>query len=302
MQRTILPSVILIALFQLSCQPRQYEVGTKENPVKFYFTPSVDAEVITNTSRNMMDFMHKETGYFFKTGVPTSYITVIEALGSARADVAIINSFGYLMAHTKYGVEARLKLIRFGEPYYRGQIIAHVNSGIHTINDIAGKRFAYVDASSTSGYLFPYKLLKSNGVEPSQTVFAMKHDNVVTMVYQQQVDAGATYYSPPTADGRIRDARDRVRTQFPDVEQKVKIIALTDTIPNDPVIFRSDLSTEMKTKITNAIIKYSGTAEGKKTLHELYNIEGFVAADNDDFESFRQMIKILNVDLNELIK
>jgi len=302
MQRTILPSVILIALFQLSCQPRQYEVGTKENPVKFYFTPSVDAEVITNTSRNMMDFMHKETGYFFKTGVPTSYITVIEALGSARADVAIINSFGYLMAHTKYGVEARLKLIRFGEPYYRGQIIAHVNSGIETVNDIAGKRFAYVDASSTSGYLFPYKLLKNKGVEPSQTVFAMKHDNVVTMVYQQQVDAGATYYSPPTADGRIRDARDRVRTQFPDVEQKVKIIALTDTIPNDPVIFRSDLSTEMKTKITNAIIKYSGTAEGKKTLHELYNIEGFVAADNDDFESFRQMIKILNVDLNELIK
>ena len=54
----------------------------------------------------------------------------------------------------------------------------------------------------------------------------MKHDNVVTMVYQKQVDAGATYYSPPDKTGEFLDARARYKNQYPDIFEKVKIIDL----------------------------------------------------------------------------
>ena len=40
-------------------------------------------------------------------------------------------------------------------------------------------------------------MFEKMGIKPSETVFAMRHDNVVTMVYQGQVAAGATYYAPP---------------------------------------------------------------------------------------------------------
>jgi ABC-type phosphate/phosphonate transport system substrate-binding protein len=49
---------------------------------------------------------------------------------------------------------------------------------------------AYVDPSSTSGFILPKALLDQKGIKPSESVFAMRHDNVVTMVYQKQVDAG----------------------------------------------------------------------------------------------------------------
>ena len=126
-----------------------------------------------------------------------------------------MNSFGYLMANQKYGATAKLRVIRYGYDYYQGQIIAHVDSGISSVADLNGKKFAYTDPSSTSGYMFPKKILKENSVTLSDEVFATKHDNVVTMIYQRQVDAGATYYSAPSEDGKIRDARSRVKTQFP---------------------------------------------------------------------------------------
>jgi phosphonate transport system substrate-binding protein len=38
----------------------------------------------------------------------------------------------------------------------------------------------------------------------------------------------------------------RVLEQFPDVEEKIKIIGFTEDIPNDPWVFRKDMDEEMK--------------------------------------------------------
>jgi phosphonate transport system substrate-binding protein len=51
-------------------------------------------------------------------------------------------------------------------------------------------------------------------------MFAMKHDEVVKLVYEGKVDAGAAFYSPPAADGTLRDARGRVKDKYPDVEKR----------------------------------------------------------------------------------
>lgn len=298
-------SIILVTLFLLlnGCQNSENQkLGSKNNPVKFYFTPSINAETINQTSVHMMNYLEKQTGLHFKTGIPTSYIAVVEAFGSKRADIAIINSFGYLLANEKYNAQAQLRVIRFGSDSYRGQIIANNQSNIDSLEDIQGKRFAYTDASSSSGYLFPYKLFKEKGISPSNTVFAMKHDNVVTMVYQGQVDAGATYYSPPDKQGNIRDARVRVKTQFPDVEEKVKIISITDPIPNDPVVFRHGIDTSIINLINKALINYSETDKGKKNLKTLYNIEGFVKSSNEDYNQYRETLETINIEAESLIK
>ncbi|MDC1175089.1 phosphate/phosphite/phosphonate ABC transporter substrate-binding protein, partial [Bacteriovoracaceae bacterium] len=214
--------ITALVLMVSGCQ-EQGKLGSQDNPVKLYFTPSVDSDTITSNSVDFIKFLEKETGLFFKTGIPTNYVAVVEAFGSQRADIAVMNSFGYLMANSKYGAEAKLRVIRYGHDYYQGQIIAHVDSGIKTVKDIQGKKFGFTDPSSTSGYMFPLKILNDNNVKPERTTFLTKHDNVVTSIYQKQVDAGATYYSAPAADGTIRDARSRVKTQYPDVEDKVKI-------------------------------------------------------------------------------
>ncbi len=283
---------------------KRKELGSESNPIKIYFTPSVDSKKITSNARTLIEFLEKETGYFYTTAVPSSFVAVVEAFGSKKADIASINTFSYLMANERYGAEAMLRIVRDnGETSYRGQIVVRTDSGIDSIQQLDGKTIAYTDAASTSGYILPKALLEKNGIKPSESVFAIKHDNVITMVYQKQVDAGATYYAPPDPHtGAILDARMRVLTQFPDVADKVKIIALTDDIPNDPVVCRKDLPEEMKVAVKNALLKFVSTPEGQQALYDIYDVRGYIDTKDSDYDVLRNMLKGMGISLSGLVK
>lgn len=297
-------SFLVLALTVMSlvaCTKKKAELGTAENPIKLFFTPSVDAKVIEDNSKVFKDYLEKNTPYKFEVSIPQSFVAVVEAFGTKRADVCTINTFGYILAHEKYGVEARLTVIRHGSSTYQSQFLARTDGPIKSITDLKGKKMAFVDAASTSGYLLPLKMLRDKGIEPSQTVFAGKHDNVVSMIYQGQVDAGATFYSPP-AEKEIQDARRLVLTQYPDVEKKVKIVELSDSIPNDPVIFRKDMPEEMKQKIVDAFLSFIKTPEGKVAFDKIVGVSDLKVATDADYDGVRQMLKALGKDASDLVK
>lgn len=278
-------------------------LGSYANPIKFYFTPSVDANTISTNADVLTDYLHKETGLYFTTAVPASYIAVVEAFGTDKVDVAAINTFSYLMANEKYGAEARLRVVREGRTSYCGEIIARASSGIKTLKDLSGKSFAYVDPSSTSGYILPKALFDSLGIKLGSTVFAMQHPNVVTMVYQRRVDAGACYYAPPNPKtGAIMDARARVLRQFPDVASKVRIIGYTDYIPNDPVVFRKGLSRSLKRTITDALLKFVKTPAGKKAWEDIYDVTGLVRTTDSDYNGIRSLLRKQHIDFEKMVK
>lgn len=291
----------IVVTLQCCSQSRLKPIGSIDNPIKLYFTPSIDADEISSVSERFIKLLEKESGYFFKSAIPTSYMVIVEAFGTQRCDVALMNSFGYLLANQKYGAEARLRILRNGEGFYRGEIIAHEDSGIKKLKDIQGKKFAFTDPSSTSGYLLPLKLFKENDIGLGQHVFAMKHDNVAVMVYQKKVDAGACFYSPPDKSGKIKDARSRIITQFPDVEERVKIIAVTDAIPNDPFVFRKDLPEEVKQKVSESIMRVISTEEGKRSFYEIYSADGVVQADDKDYDSLRELLRFTGKNSEELM-
>ena len=296
----IIAFIIAISVRQLN----EGALGTYSNPVKIYFTPSVDAKRISFNAVALTDFLHKETGYYFVTAVPASYVAVVEAFGSKKVDIAAINTFSYLMAHAKYGAQAKLRVVREGnQTTYKGQFITRFDSGIKTIADINGRSMAYVDPSSTSGYILPKAILDSMGVKPSETVFAMRHDNVVTMVYQGQAAAGATYYAPPDPKtGEIMDARMRVLQQFPDVAKKVKIIGFTQDIPNDPWVFRKGMSETMKEKIIDALLKFIKTPAGEKSLFDIYDITGLIRTKDSDYDGLRKLLEKQHISFEDLVK
>lgn len=267
-------------------------LGTPDNPVKFFFVPSVDVKLLEDTSKILKSYLESHTPYSYKIAVPPSYIAVVEAFGTRRADVAALNTYGYLLAHEKYGVEARLVTVRFGETTYKAQFLARTDGKINKLADLDGKKIAFVDPASISGYLLPLKYMRDRGIKPKDTVFAMRHDNVVSMIYQGQVDAGATFYSPP-AEGQIQDARRLVKTQYPDVEKKIKIIELTTAIPNDPVVFRKDMPEDMKRAIIGALIQFAKTPEGLDALKKISSVTGLVPCTDKDFEAARAAIKEL---------
>lgn len=285
----------------ISCTKQRAELGSEQNPIKLFFTPSVDVKVIEDSSKKLKEYLESQTKYKFEVSIPQNYIAVVEAFGTGRADVAALNTFGYILAHDKYGAQAYMTVLRHGSSTYQSQFIAKADSSIKKVEDLKGKKVAFVDPASTSGYLLPLKMLKDKSIDPSESVFAMKHDNVVSMVYNGQVDGGATFYSPPT-DGQIEDARRLVKTQYPDVEKKISIIQLSDPIPNDPIVFRKDMPEEMKKKIVDTLMVFVKTEDGKKAFKAIYGVDDLKLATDADYDSVRAMLKALGKSALEMTK
>lgn len=292
--------ICLLAITISSCTNNK-DLGSKDNPIKFFLIPAQDMQALSDNGKVLEKFLTKDIGLEVRVDLPVSYIAVVEGFGSKRADAAIINTFGYILAHEKYGVEARLMLMNRGRDEYYGQIITRTDSKIKTIKDIDKKKFAFVDPASTSGYLLPMRLFKDENVKPKDYIFSGRHDTVVTAVYQGQVDAGATFYTPPDEDGP-KDARMLVKTQFPDVYEKIKILKLTGPIPNDPVAFRKDLPEEIKEKIIQSLRKYIKTEEGAKVLHAMYHVTDFKKAEDKDYDKVRGYLKDLGQTAQDFIK
>ena len=289
--RVLILSLAFGTMLLAGCTKKTAELGSVDNPVKLHFVPSVDAKVIEDNSKAFKDFLEKNTPYKFEVTIPQSYIAVVEAFGTKRADVAAFNTFGYILAHEKYGAEAKLTVMRHGLDTYQSQFIVKADSPIKTLADLNGKKIAFVEPASTSGYLLPLKTLNEKSIKPKETVFAGKHDNVVSMVYQGQVDAGATFYSPPHKDEtgamKMEDARRLVLTQYPDVEQKIRILDLSEPVKNDPIVFRKEMPEEMKTKIVDAFIAFVATAEGQAAFKAIYGITEIKKATDADYDAAR---------------
>lgn len=280
-----------MSLLSLGCDLKRDPLGSEKNPVKLHFVPSVEAKVLQDRSKDFKKYLEENTPYKFAVTIPQSYITVVESFGTKRADISVMNTFGYVLASQKYGAEARLTVLRHGSATFQSQILARADGPIKTLQDIQGRSMAFVDPASTSGYLLPFKTLQDAKIQPKETVFAMKHDSVVMMIYQKQVDAGASFYSPPH-DGRLEDARRLVLQQYPDVEKVIKIVSLTEPIPNDPIVFRKDMPEEMKQVITQAFLNFIKTERGLRAFKDLYGVTGLQVAKDSDYDVVRKLIQL----------
>ena len=250
-------------------------LGSADRPLHMMFVPSGEAQVILQGGEDIARLLKKFTGLHFKTSIATSYAAVIEAMGAGKVDIGWLATFAYVLAREKYDVDLLLIVVRFGSPFYRGQIVVRADSGITTLEDLQGKRFAYVDPVSTSGHLYPKTLLMAKGLDPDRlfahAVFAGSHNAVILSIMKGEVDAGATY----------DDARAAIAKDFPEVYDQVRVIAYTKEIPNDTVTARKNLDPELKKRITEGLQYLAKTPEGSRLLKRLYGISGLM-----DFDAF----------------
>jgi phosphonate transport system substrate-binding protein len=223
-------------------------------------------ERVAAGAASVADLIYKETGLVIETNVATEYVGVIEAMCAEppKAHMGSLATFAYVLAADKGCAEAELVSVRYGLPTYNGQFIVRADSGIKTIADLAGKTFCRPDPLSTSGWIIPMLTMRAAGIDPdtdlAEVVDAGSHDAVAAAVYNGDCDAGATYV----------DARTRIEKDYPDVMEKVAVIALTEDIPNDGVQYQSSFPRALRDTINAALLKIAETDEGKEALNTAY--------------------------------
>lgn len=297
MKKTLLLALaVLTALAFVSCQ-KEAELGTEENPLVWSFVPSGDTQQISAGGQAVADMIYEKTGLVVEASVATEYAGVIEALSAdpPSAHIASLATFAYVVAADRGVAEAELVSVRYGRPFYDGQIIANVESGIQSIEDLAGKTFARPDPLSTSGWIIPSLTMRAAGVNPDtdleQIVDAGGHTAVVTAVYNGDVDAGASFV----------DARGNIQEDNPDVMEKVVVIEVSAPIPNDGVQFSPSVPEEMREQIVTALLEIAETEEGNEALNQAYQWTALERHGDDFYDPFRQVLQAAGVDAAELM-
>ena len=321
-------ALLLTPVLVSGCGAPAAELGSAERPVKLMFVPSVDVAVIEESGQAMADAITEKTGIHFDVSVPVSYAATIEAMCAAEGDsMAFIPGLGYVLANDKCDVQVALATIRYGRTAYWTEFVALRDSGITSIADLEGKKWAVPSVTSTSGYLWPSVLLSLNGITPGETVEAGGHPQAVLAVLDGTADFATCFFSPPgdavedwsegdppepggeftieqKDDGTynvwqggltIRDARIAAMAANPAAVEDVAIIGLSERIPNDTVSFVADFPAEMRDTIVQALIDYAATEEGNAVLAnaDFYDITGFGRVDDSYYDPVRNAINTL---------
>ena len=311
------PAPVCTKLSDAPATPASGQLGASDTPITMAFVPSGETGTIATASQAIADCLNQMTGLSYTIQTGTSYAAAIEAMGAGKAQVGFLNTFSILAAQAKYGIiPALINLRNYStndldpdkalggqlEPFYRGQFIANVSSGIKSFADLKGKTFCFVDPLSTSGYIVPRIVLAANGINPDTdfkaTQNAGSHPNVAIAVYKGDCDAGVTYINVLT------DQATNLAGTYPDITQKVVVFADTDRIPNDGVQYIKTLDPKLQAITTEALLAMSKDPGGKAVLSDLYAINAFQQIDPSFtmYADFAAVLKKAGVDPASLIK
>ncbi|MFO7536866.1 MAG: PhnD/SsuA/transferrin family substrate-binding protein [Chloroflexota bacterium] len=284
---------------EMEAESDRAPLGSEERPIKVLFVPSVEAAVIVSGGQVMADALEEATGLKFEVIVPTSYAAAIEEMCASPDDtIGFIPALGYVLANERCGVTVGAAAVRFGLSWYASQFVVRADSGIETIEDLAGKTWCVPDFGSTSGYLYPQVFLQENGIEPGETSACGGHGGAMSAVFTGEADFATAYFSPPllpsgqwqygvddpeiwreagedpermdnghilVAGGpdeggyRILDAREPVAATYPEIFEETEILALTPQIPNDTVSFGPDFPFPLAQRIIDSLVEFTQT-------------------------------------------
>jgi phosphonate transport system substrate-binding protein len=167
--------------------------------------------------------------------------------------------------------------------HYKSVIIVSKGSPFHTLQDLKGKRFAFTNKHSTSGYIFPNMVLKEKGIDYktyfSEVFWLKKHNGVTNAIVNNSVDAGATF------DNHIQREIEIHGDAF-------RIIAESPPIPNGAAAAGPHISDATCKKIRKALINLLPDAPANQaTVRGGVGLGGYTIRNDQFYDIIRKVKK-----------
>ena len=149
----------LVALAALGGPP-----ATAQTSLHLALTPSQKPTDLLVAGEAFGAALGKLIGVPVRVTVASDYAAVVEALRNWTADLAFVHPAGYVLANREAKAMIVAKDQWHGNTSYTSRIYVRKESGLKTLEELRGKTIAFVDPSSTSGYVYPMVMLIEKGL------------------------------------------------------------------------------------------------------------------------------------------
>jgi phosphonate transport system substrate-binding protein len=237
-------------------------------------------------------YVSQKTRIGIKLEILSRYGNIINNFNSLQLDGAFFGSFTYALAHKRIAVETAVRPESpEGVSSYYGMIFTRKDSGITSIEQMKGKRFAFVDKATTAGYLLPLKYFNDYGVHDydqylSETYFTGTHEDAIYDVLEKRADVGAAkntvYFRLARSNPRILD--------------ELNILAQSPDVPSNALAFRSNLDEAMRSSIVRTLLEMDQDPEGRKILKN-FGAARFIETTNEDYSPVFEYAEAAGLDL-----
>ena len=247
----------------------------------FAVNPFTAPERIRATYVPILKDVAARAGKRARTIIVADYDALGRALADGLADVGWFSPFAYVSASARSRLQPIVTPEVHHQTSYTGYIVTRKGSGLSTIEDLAGKRFGFVDEKSASGYVYPKAALIEAGKDPEHfcgsTVFLGSHNNVIRAVEDGTVDGGATYST----------AFDAAHAG-----EKLQVIFETAPIPTDVIAAAATLDPALVAALRKEFeATKDGTAACAAAMREA-EINGFAETDDKAYDVVRKAASI----------
>ncbi|MBS8228320.1 phosphonate ABC transporter substrate-binding protein [Vannielia litorea] len=251
-----------------------------------------------NNHECLKEYTEEALGVPVKLFAPADYNGVMQGLLGGTLDMAWLGASSYAGVYLQDPEAVTPVLVKInldGSYGYHSIGFARKDSGITSLADMQGKVFGFGDPNSTSGYLIPSVeiptagegITMESGEYFGEVKFTGGHEQTIVAVNNGDIDAGVTWADGQGAweDGYNSGAlRKAVDAGLVDMNELVEIWR-SKPIPEGPIVLRTALPEEVKTKMTALI---DGMYEADKEC--TYNISageslGFDPIDHSAYES-----------------
>jgi phosphonate transport system substrate-binding protein len=179
---------LVLATLLLSSMPAYAQTLT------FGVHPFLSSIELNKRFQPLVDYLSQQTGNVIKFQVMNSYASLIDGVCCHNIDLAFTGPNEYVQM-TKCNCRIQLLGMLVGDyPHLRGALVVRQDSDIKHLEQLRGKRIAFVQPKSTMGSQLPLALLQQHGVllaDLQHYDFLGNHENVAYAVLTGQYDAGA---------------------------------------------------------------------------------------------------------------
>jgi phosphonate transport system substrate-binding protein len=237
------------------------------------------------------EYLTRKLGARVHLTVLPRYGNVVDNFVTKHMDGAFFGSFTYALTHRKIGVDAVARPLGLdGRSTYHGLILVRQDSAIRAIEDLRGKRFAFVDQATTAGFLFPLMWFKQQRADYRkllrESYFAGTHEAAITDVLDGKADIGA---AKNTVFDRLAAADPRLRAEL-------LVLARSPDVPENALAVRKDLDPAVRARLKTALVDMHEEPAGRAIL-EGFGAQRFIATTDADYEPLYELARQAGLEL-----